>query len=75
MKRYRDLSGQSGVVAYDISNDAITVKFRDGDVYRYDYSSTGQREVEEMKRLALAGQGLATYISRFVKDRYARKWS
>jgi len=75
MKRYRDLSGQSGVVAYDISDDAITVKFRDGDVYRYDYATTGQHEVEEMKRLALAGQGLATYISRFVKDRYARKWS
>lgn len=75
MKRYRDLSGQSGVVAYDMSDDAITVKFRDGDVYRYDYAATGQREVEEMKRLAVAGQGLATYISRFVKDRYARKWS
>ncbi|PTB29703.1 hypothetical protein [Paraburkholderia caribensis] len=75
MKRYRDLSGQSGVVAYEVSDDAVTVKFRDGDVYRYDYATTGRREVEEMKRLAVAGQGLSTYISRVVKDRYARKWS
>ena len=75
MKRYRDLSGQSGVVAYDVSDDAVTVKFRDGDVYRYDYATTGRREVEEMKRLAVAGQGLSTYIARVVKDRYARKWS
>ncbi|AXE97037.1 MULTISPECIES: hypothetical protein [Burkholderiaceae] len=75
MKRYRDLSGQSGVVAYEVSNDAITVKFRDGDVYLYDYATTGRREVEEMKRLAVAGQGLSTFISRVVKDRYARKWS
>ncbi|EIN00263.1 hypothetical protein WQE_14571 [Paraburkholderia hospita] len=75
MKRYRDLSGQSGVGAYEISDDAITVKFRDGDVYLYDYATTGRREVEEMKRLAVAGQGLSTFISRVVKDRYARKWS
>ncbi|SDH70448.1 hypothetical protein SAMN04487926_10760 [Paraburkholderia steynii] len=75
MKRYRDLSGQSGVVAYEVSDDAITVKFRDGDVYLYDHATTGRREVEEMKRLAVAGQGLSTYISRVVKDRYARKWS
>jgi hypothetical protein len=75
MKRYRDLSDQSGVVAYEVSDDAITVKFRDGDVYLYDYARTGRREVEEMKRLAVAGQGLSTFISRVVKGRYARKWS
>ena len=75
MKQYRDLSGQSGVVAYEVSDDAITVKFRDGDMYLYDYATTGRREVEEMKRLAVAGQGLSTFISRVVKERYARKWS
>ncbi|MHB9840679.1 hypothetical protein Q8F57_038335 [Paraburkholderia terrae] len=75
MKRYRDLSGQSGVVAYEVSDDAITVKFRDGDVYLYDYATTGRREVEEMKRLAVAGQGLSTYISRYVRERFAVKVS
>lgn len=73
MKRYRDLSGRSGVVAYQISDDAVTVKFRDGDVYRYDYAVTGRLEVDEMKRLAEAGEGLATFISRVVKGRYAGK--
>jgi hypothetical protein len=74
MKRYRNLSGSSGVVAYETASDAITVKFRDGDFYLYNHARPGQREVEEMTRLADAGRGLATYISKVVKGRYARKW-
>ncbi|WP_410854534.1 hypothetical protein [Paraburkholderia sp. SIMBA_054] len=50
MKRYRDLSGQSGVVAYEISDDAITVKFRDGDVYLYDYATAGRRDGGKSRR-------------------------
>ena len=43
MKRYRNLSGSSGVVAYDTSGDGSTVKFRDGDVYLYDYLCKSKR--------------------------------
>ncbi|CAD6521961.1 hypothetical protein ACFQ3P_09845 [Paraburkholderia sabiae] len=74
MKRYRNLSGSSGVVAYETADDGIVVKFLTGDMYLYDYARPGRKEVEEMKRLAVAGRGLATYISKVVKDRYARKW-
>jgi hypothetical protein len=73
MKRYRDLSGRSGVTAYEDFDEAIAVLFQDGGLYLYDYESTGEDEVEEMKRLADAGQGLATYISQNVGGRYARK--
>ncbi|MEP9326466.1 hypothetical protein PPMP20_25510 [Paraburkholderia phymatum] len=74
MKRYRDLSGRSGVVAYELSETWVSVKFSDGTLYRYDYAATGRKDVEEMKSLAIAGRGLSTYISQVVKDRYARKW-
>ncbi len=73
MKPYKDLSGHSGVVAYDIGRDHIDVKFRHGDVYRYNRQQPGAQHIRNMKLLAEAGQGLSTYISRYVKDRYACK--
>jgi hypothetical protein len=42
-------------------------------VYLYDYESAGRICIEEMKRLAVAGRGLATYISQHVKKNYAAK--
>lgn len=73
MQRYRNLSNDSGVEAYEIASGAITIRFRGGATYRYTHAVTGRREVEEMKTLALAGRGLSTFISRQVGRRYARK--
>ncbi|GGC13795.1 hypothetical protein [Pseudoduganella buxea] len=73
MKRYRNLDGHSGVVAYAIADDAIDVKFTGGDVYHYSYRKPGREHVERMKALALAGQGLSTYISQQVREHYERK--
>lgn len=73
MKRYRNLEGHSGVLAYDIRDTAIAVKFVGGDVYDYTYARPGRAHVEEMKRLALAGRGLSTYISQHVRDDYAAR--
>ncbi len=73
MKRYRNLSGKSGVVAYALAEDAIRVRFAGSDrVYEYSHASAGRAHVAEMKRLAAAGRGLSTYISRHVADRYVR---
>jgi len=73
MQRYANLSGDSGVAAYGIAPDAILVRFRDGDrVYRYSHRSAGREAVEEMKRLARAGHGLSTFISRHAWDLYER---
>ncbi len=75
MTRYgnEDRTAKSGVVAYEIHDDAIDVRFANGDVYRYDETTPGAVDVELMKRFARAGRGLTTYISKYVKDRYAEK--
>ncbi|KRG68276.1 hypothetical protein [Pseudoxanthomonas dokdonensis] len=71
MQRYLDLSGDSGVAAYDIRTDAIAVRFHNSPrIYVYSHASAGTDHVRRMKRLAQAGQGLSSYISRYVHDRY-----
>jgi hypothetical protein len=71
--RYGDRNGKSGVVAYRLHDDAIDIEFANGDVYRYDTITPGAVDVELMKRFARAGRGLSTYISKYVRDRYAAK--
>ena len=73
MQRYRNAQGDSGVATYEMGPDYIRVKFRHGGTYEYDYATTGQLHVEQMKVLAASGQGLATFISKFVKATYARR--
>jgi hypothetical protein len=75
MQRYGhdDRNVKAGVVAYEIHDDAIDIKFANGDVYRYDTTTPGPVDVEMMKRFARAGRSLTTYISKYVRDRYAKK--
>jgi hypothetical protein len=74
MIRYRNVQGDSGVTAYSIGDDWIRVQFRGhDDVYVYDWRRPGREHVEQMKRLAVSGRGLASYISRHVGDNYAAK--
>jgi len=75
MQRYRNLNGNSGVLAYEIEEDSIKVKFSGGDVYLYTVASTGRDNIEAMKALAVAGRGLSTFISRYVREEYASKLS
>ena len=73
MQRYANKSGHSGVVAYAIGDEAITVKFTGGDRYEYTAGSAGADHLARMQALAREGRGLSTYISQHVRDRYARK--
>jgi hypothetical protein len=73
MKRYRNISGNSGILAYEIAPGFIKIKFADGGVYVYDHRKPGKRHVEAMKKLAVAGKGLATYVNQFVRDNYSAK--
>ena len=73
MKTYQDLNHDSGVSAYETSSDSITVRFKTGAVYLYNYSSPGAVHVEEMKRLAESGDGLNSYIGKNVRKNYAKK--
>jgi hypothetical protein len=71
MKQYGKRDSESGVVAYEIGLDSITIEFKSGNVYLYSYASTGKATVETMKQLATKGSGLSTYISKHVNHDYA----
>jgi hypothetical protein len=73
VKRYRGADGPSGVVAYEAGEDWIKVKFVDGGIYLYDHATPGRDEVEAMKLLAASGRDLATFINKYVRERYAKK--
>ena len=73
MKRYKNLGGNSGIVAYESGEDFIRVKFSDSSIYRYNYTKPGPNEVERMKQLAEKGHGLNSFISRVIRKRYAAK--
>jgi hypothetical protein len=72
MQRYKN-SVNSGVLAYDIGEDRIKVKFLDGTIYLYTYNSAGSENVEQMKALAQTGKGLTTFINQAVREQYAIK--
>ncbi len=71
MQTYSNLSGNSGVVAFEAGPDFIRVRFVDGDTYLYTYRSASAENVEEMKTRAVSGKGLSTFISTTVKGGYA----
>jgi len=73
MERYADIDGDSGVAAYEIESDAITVEFKDGAAYRYSHESAGAPNVETMKQLARRGDGLNSFIIRNVRRDYEMK--
>ena len=68
MQVYEDLNDDSGVSSYEIRDSSIKVWFnRDSASYVYTYSSAGKYHVDHMKKLALNGKGLNTYINNNVK--------
>jgi hypothetical protein len=73
MTGYLNYSENSGVSAYAIEPNGITVQFASGDAYLYTYKKPGKTAVEQMKVLAMDGRGLSTYISRVVRGNYEAK--
>lgn len=74
MRRYKNRSGRSGIQAFESGPEFIRIRFRDEDlIHIYNYTQPGKTDVEVMKRLAEAGRGLSTYISRYVRERYAHR--
>lgn len=62
----------SGVAAFATGDDFILVQFKDGRLYLYDDKKPGKHHVEQMKRLALKGKGLTTYINQNVRENYSK---
>jgi hypothetical protein len=73
MEPYKNLSGTSGIKAYEIGPKSITIEFADGTAYLYTYRSAGRERIEKMKQLATQGQGLNTYINDVFRKGYAEK--
>jgi hypothetical protein len=76
MHRYAEDNHDTGVVAYSIGKDAITILFQEGWYYLYDKDKPGAQHVKNMKELARQGRGLSGYISqhRDVWENFKRKW-
>lgn len=74
MQPYANLSGDSGVVAFEIGETSIIVLFKNGKHYEYNEIKPGAETVERMKALALSGRGLGSYISSVVQKNYYRKF-
>ena len=71
--KYLDINGDSGVEWYEIGHDSITVWFRNTErAYKYTYLSAGRENVEKMKSLADAGDGLNRFINLYVRDKYEK---
>ena len=73
MQPYGSPGGDSGITAYACGPDWIDIRFRHGGTYRYDGRHPGALHVIQMQRLAEAGDGLNTYINRYVRDDYAAR--
>ena len=73
MQQYKNLGGSSGVAAFELGKSSIIVEFREGSRYLYTDASAGRENIRQMQRLAQRGAGLATFINRVVRERYARR--
>ena len=73
MQRYKNQSGKSAIRAYEIYEKSIVIEFRYAGKYLYNYDQPGPEHVEEMKRLAVEGKGLSTYITQNVRKLFAKK--
>mgnify|MGYP000293525734 CR=1 FL=1 len=71
MENYQNLNGNSGVSAYEIGTNYISVLFNGSlKIYTYSYGKAGSDHVENMKQLARSGRGLNAYINQYVKFSY-----
>jgi hypothetical protein len=76
MEKYNDLTGKSGVSYYKIGKDYIDIRFRTdpSSIYRYTNRLSGEKHIKIMKKLAISGEGLSTYISQHpeVRDKFEK---
>ncbi len=73
MQPYLDPDGNSGIAAYELGDDWIIIKFKSGSRFLYNTQSCGAENIAQMKKLAVLGNGLQSYINLKVKKRYAAK--
>lgn len=73
---YKNVHRLSSILAYEISDDSIRIEFVSGAVRLYTYANVGKTHVEAMKKCAVKGKGLGSYVmnneSQFVAMREKR---
>jgi len=73
MEEYKNLNEGSGIIAYEIANDSISVQFNTGMVYVYTRNSVGSVYLNRMKVMAHNGRGLNSFIMKKVRNKYESK--
>ncbi len=59
------MSNKSGIIGYVYTKTSITLKFYNGDAYRYDLSDTFNKvQLDEMIALAKSKSGLNSYLNK-----------
>jgi hypothetical protein len=72
-EKYKNRGGNSGIDLYELRRGAIAVTFNDGSEYLYTRAATGKSQVAYMRRLAIQGEGLNSYINRRIGTGYESK--
>jgi hypothetical protein len=68
MQKYQNRGGNSNVIYFKIGQDYIKIIFKNSShPITYSYQSAGSLHVEKMKKFALNGIGLNSYILTTVK--------
>ena len=62
MLHYGNGKGSTGAIGYDLDVDFIIVYFKKG-TYKYPESMNEKQVIDKMKELAIAKEGLTTFIN------------
>ncbi len=71
MEKYQNIKGNSGIEAYELGEHSIKIQFKNGAVYLYNNIRLSDGYIEKMKRLALEGEGLNSFVNSKARDKYA----
>jgi hypothetical protein len=58
----------TGIRGYEFGADDITIYFTSGSIYNYSIASCGDGHIQTMKSLAIAQEGLNTYVTKHKPD-------
>ncbi len=76
MTPYKNVHRLSSILAYEISDESIRIEFVSGAMRVYTYENVGKIHVEAMKKCAIKGKGLGSYVmnneSQFIAMREKR---
>lgn len=75
MIKYDNKGGDSGILGYEVQEKSIIVYFPRGSKYLYTYDSAGADNIEKMKLLAINGEGLNSFINKYVRQSFETKLS